>query len=63
VPVVVDTRRQQEDTAPVRRLGLALALQLELLLVLPFWCGIIIIVQKKRRRLTLLAVLSPYRTV
>jgi len=63
VLVVVDTRRQPEDTAPIRRLGLALALPLELRLELPFWCGIIIILQKKRRRLMLLAVLSPCRTV
>ena len=63
VPVVVDTHRQQEDTAPVRRLELALALPLGLPLVLPFWFGIVIILQKKRSRLTLLAAPSPYRTV
>jgi hypothetical protein len=50
-PAVADTRHQQEDTAPERRLELALALQLELPWVLPFWFGIITTLQKKRRRL------------
>jgi len=58
---VADTLRHQGDTAPVKRLELLLALQLELLLVLPFSYSIVITLPTKHRPM-LPAALSPYRT-